>query len=54
MGDAYGELKDNLRRIDQRLASLKQDARQPRLATRADVKADKKTRKRAEDAVTVV
>ena len=34
----------------QRLAGLEQDARQPRLATKADVPTNTKTRKRAEDA----
>ena len=34
----------------QRLTGLEDDARQPRLATEADVTSDKKTRKRTEDA----
>ena len=42
MGEAFGEFKEGLKRIDQRLASLEQDARQPRLAMEADVPADKK------------
>ena len=54
MGDAYGESEENLRGIDQRLASLKQDAQQPRLAMETDVKTDKKTRKRTESAATAV
>ena len=39
-----------MRATDQRLAGLEHVARQPRLATEADVPSDKKTRKRAEDA----
>ena len=39
MGDAYGELEEDLRGIDQRLASLKQDAQQLRLAMETDIKA---------------
>ena len=41
MGKAFGEFKEDLRSIDQRLASLEQDARQPRLAMEADGPADK-------------
>ena len=52
MGDAYGEFEEDLRGVDQRLASLKQDAQQPRLVMEADIKADKKTRKRTEGAAT--
>ena len=54
MGEAFGGLEEDLRRIDQRLASLEQDARQPRLAMEADVSADKKTRERTEGAATAV
>ena len=54
MGDAYGEFEKDLRRIDQRLASLKQDVQQPRLAMETDIKADKKTHKRTEGAATAV
>ena len=54
MGDAYGEFEKDLRRIDQRLASLKQDVQQPRLAMETDIKADQKTRKRTEGAATAV
>ena len=36
--------------MDQRLASLEQNARQPRLAIEADVPADEKTRERTEGA----
>ena len=39
-------LTEVLRRTDQRLASLEQDARQPRSAMDADGQADTKTRKR--------
>ena len=34
-------LSDEMRMMDRRLASLEQDARQPRLAMEADIKADK-------------
>ena len=54
MSEAFGEFKEGLRRIDQRLASLEQDARQPRLAMEASVPADKKSRERTEGAVTAV
>ena len=42
------KLAEEIRVTDQRLASLEQDARQPRLAMQADVQADKKTRERTE------
>ena len=45
---ALEEFKDDMRGVNQRLASLEQDARQPRFATKADVTADKKTRERIE------
>ena len=48
------ELRKNLKRENHRVASLEQDARQPRLAMEADGPADKKTRKRTEDAATAV
>ena len=48
------ELSGEMRRMDQRLASLRQDARQPRLTMETDVPADEKTRKRTEGAATVV
>ena len=51
---AFGEFKEDLRRIDQRLANLEQDARQPRLAMEADVPVDKKTRERTKGAATAV
>ena len=54
MGETFGEFKENLKGIDQRVASLEQNARQPRLAMEADVPADKKTRKRTEGAATAV
>ena len=54
MGDAYREFEEDLRGIDQRLASLKQDAQQPRLAMETNIKAEKKTRKRTEGAATAV
>ena len=43
----FDELAENMRETRQRLA---EEARQPRLATEADVPTDKKTRKCAEDA----
>ena len=43
-------LTDMLRATKKGLAGLKQDARQPRLATEADVPTDKNNRKRVEDA----
>ena len=45
---------DNLRRIDQRIASLEQDARQPRPAMEADGPADTNTRERTEGAAKAV
>ena len=55
MGEAFEEIKEDLRRMDQRLASPEQDARQPRLAMKADVPAvDMKTRERTEGAATAV
>ena len=44
------ELTGMLRTTNKRLAGLEHEARQPRLATEADVEADKKTRKRTKDA----
>ena len=44
---------ENMRRTNQRLAGLEQEARQPRLATEADVLTDTNTRKRMEDTVAV-
>ena len=46
-------LTENLKRANQRIARLEQDARQPRLAMEADGPADK-TRERREDAATSV
>ena len=54
MVEAFGELKDDLRRINQHLTSLEQEDRQPRLAKEADVKAGKKTRERTEGVATAV
>ena len=48
------ELAEEMRVIDQRVASLEQDARQPRLAMVADGQADTKTRERTEGAATAV
>ena len=50
--DRMSESTDRMwRAIDQRLVDLELDARQPRLATEADIPTDKNTRKLAEDAV---
>ena len=55
MGEAFEEIKEDLRRIDQRLANLEQDAWQPRLAMEENVKAaDKNTFERTEGAATAV
>ena len=54
MGKAFKEIKKDLRSMNQRLASLEHDARQPRLAMEADGSADKKTRERTESADKVV
>ena len=48
------ELAEEMRVMDQRVASLEQDARKPRLAMVADGQADTKTRERKEGAATVV
>ena len=48
------DLTENLKRENQCLASLEQDARQPSLAMDADVPADKKTRGRTEGATTAL
>ena len=53
-GKAFREHKEDLRRMDQRLASLEQNIRQPRFAMEADVPANKKTRERTEGATRAV
>ena len=53
-GKILREIKENLRRLDQRLADLEHDARQPRSAMEADGPADTKTRERTEGAATAV
>ena len=53
-GKALREYKENLRSMDQRLASLEHDARQPRPAMEADVQSDKNTREHTEGAATAV
>ena len=45
---------EEMRVMDQRVSSLEQDARQPRLAMVADGQADTKTRQRTEGAATAV
>ena len=52
--EAFGEIKEDLRKMDQHLASIEHDARQSRLAMETDVPADEKTRERTEGASTVV
>ena len=55
MGEALNECTTkNVRRANQRVASLEQGARQPCLAMEADVQSDTKTRQRTEGAATVV
>ena len=54
MSKAFGNFKEDLRRINQCLASLEQDARQPCFDIEADVTADKKTRERTEGTVAAV
>ena len=49
-GEAFREHKKDLRRMDERLASLEQNARQPRFAMEADMPANNKTRERTEGA----
>ena len=44
------ELTDEMRATNERLAGLEHEARQPRLATEADVEPGTKTRKRTEGA----
>ena len=53
-GRRLDELSENLRSIDEHVASLEHDARQPRLAMVADVSADTKTRECTEGAAAVV
>ena len=48
------ELADEMREIEQRVASLEHDARQPRLAMEADVPADKNARELTEGAAAAV
>ena len=45
---------EKLKSMNQRVARLQQDARQPRLALEADGQVDNKTRERTEDAATAV
>ena len=48
------KLTENLKNMNQRVASLEQDARQPRPAMEADGPADTKTRERMEDAAKAI
>ena len=54
MGRALEESEDDMRRVNQRSASLEGDARQPRLAMEVNVTADKKTRERTKGAAAAV
>ena len=54
IGEDFEEIEEDLRRINQRVASLEQDARQPRLTMEADVPANKKTCERTECACAAV
>ena len=53
-GEVLRKYKEDLRSIDQRLASLEHDARQPRPAMEADVQVDKKTRECTKGVATAV
>ena len=52
--DKMNELTEDLRRIDQRVASLEHDARQPRLTIETGVPVDEKTREHTEGAAKAV
>ena len=52
--DKLDGLADEMRGTNQRLVSLEQDFRQPRLTMEADVPADTKTRERTDGAATAV
>ena len=52
-GQSFRQAYEDDEKGNQRLAGLKQEARQPRLATEADVPTETKTRKRLEDAAAV-
>ena len=54
VGRSFKEIKEDLRSMDQRVARLEQDARQPRLAMEADGPAETKARQRREGAATAV
>ena len=54
MGQVSKEIIEDLRGVNQRVARLEQDARQPRLAMEADGSADTKTRELTEGAATAV
>ena len=54
MGQEAGEMTKYWRNMDQRVASLEHDARQPRLAMEADGQANTKTRERTEGAAKAV
>ena len=51
---ASDELTENMRRVDQRVSDLEQEAPQPRLAMEVDVTADYETRERTEGAAAAV
>ena len=54
LGEASTEIKEDLRSMDQCVARLEHDARQPRLAMVADGQANTKTRERTEGAAKAV
>ena len=54
MGKALEEFKEDMRRVNQRLASLEQNARQSRLAMKVYVTADKKACERTVGAAAAV
>ena len=54
IGNFFREFKGDFRRIDQRVASLEQDAQQPRLPVEAGVTADMKNRECTEGAAAEV
>ena len=49
-GEAFKDIKKDLRNMEQRVARLEQEARQTRLVMEADGPADMKTRERTEGA----
>ena len=54
MRSPFSKLKEQMRRLEQHLLSQEQDARQPRLAKKADGQASTKIRERTEGAATAI